>query len=340
MAEIKNIHDKFVRERLSQKENAINFLESYLPSELIEIIDFSKIEIEKDTFITKELEEYFADLLYKVEIKGKESYIYVLLEHKSYEDKYVVLQLLEYMLKCWKQKKKDKEKLPIILPLLVYHGQSDWKYGNQLIDLLDTEDENLLKYIPNFEYILYDICRYTDEEIVGQTEIKLLIRLLKYGSMQTLEENFKSVLELLGEILSNPDKFITYMLYIIQNINIEPEKLAEIVSEEVSKEGGDLIMTTAQILMERGMKEGEAKGILKGKLEGKLEGILEGILEGKLEGILEGIELGLDIKFGKSGLMLMTLIRNIKDIEKLELIKERIRKADKLDEVEELLSIN
>lgn len=117
MAEIKNIHDKFIRERLSQKENAINFLENYLPKDLIEIIDLSKIEMEKDSYITEELEEYFADLLYKVEIKGKESYIYVLFEHKSYEDKFVVLQLLEYMLKCWKEKKKNKEKLPVILPL-------------------------------------------------------------------------------------------------------------------------------------------------------------------------------------------------------------------------------
>lgn len=328
MAEIKNIHDKFVRERLSQKENAMNFLESYLPLELLEIIDLNKIEIEKDTYITEELEEYFADLLYKVEIKGKESYIYVLFEHKSYEDKYVVLQLLEYMLKCWKQKKKDKESLPIILPLLIYHGKSEWKYGNQLIDLLEIEDERLLKYIPNFEYILYDICRYSDERIIGQTEIKLLIRLLKYGSMDIIQAKFKLILELLGEILNDPEKFKTYILYIIQHIDMQPEKLAEIVSKEVSKEGGELIMTTAQILLERG------------KMEGKMEGIVEGEIKGKLEGLLEGIEGMLDIKFGKSGIMLMNIIRGINDIKKLEEIKERIRKADKLEEIEELLTIN
>ena len=94
MKKLNNPHDKFLKETLSRKENAVGFIQNYLPQEIVTMIDLDNIEIEKDSYITKNLQEYFTDLLYKVIIKGEESYIYVLFEHKSYPDKLIWLQLL------------------------------------------------------------------------------------------------------------------------------------------------------------------------------------------------------------------------------------------------------
>ncbi len=320
MTDIINIHDKFVKERLSQRENAIDFLKNYLPAELLEIVDLTGIKIEKDSFVTEELKEYFTDLLYKVDIKGNESYVYVLFEHKSYPDKYVSLQILEYILKCWKVKKKGNKKLPVVLPLVIYHGKKNWKYGNRLSEIVSKEDVRLQKYIPDFEYILYDICRYEDEEITGIEEMKLFMQLLKYGGLDKLEEELEKILELLKYLMNDRDKFTSYIIYIMKIIEIEPKKLAKMVSEKVSKEGGELIMTTAQILINEGMEIG--------------------IIEGEIRGLLEGIELALDIKFGEEGLARMERIREIRDIKKLETVKERIRKASKIEDVEEVLYRN
>ena len=40
------------------------------------------------------------------------------IEHKSYKDKKVILQLLSYMLKMWKRDMGDKRPLRIIIPLV------------------------------------------------------------------------------------------------------------------------------------------------------------------------------------------------------------------------------
>lgn len=47
-----------------------------------------------------------------------------LIEHKSYSDKKVSLQLLKYMTKIWELHLKQNNfgKLPVILPLLIHHG--------------------------------------------------------------------------------------------------------------------------------------------------------------------------------------------------------------------------
>ena len=76
--------------------------------------------------ISKELKEFYCDLLYKLELAGDDGFIYILFEHKSYRDKLTPLQLLEYMLKIWRLflKQNTTERLPIIIPLVLYHGPS------------------------------------------------------------------------------------------------------------------------------------------------------------------------------------------------------------------------
>ena len=124
-----NPHDKLFRAVWSNPENAFGFLEHYLPGKVLQVLDIRSLEIAKDSFIEKELKDYYSDILYRVNLAGKPGYIYILFEHKSYFDRNVHLQLLEYMTKIWRQhiknqkeRKKGKNRLPIIIPILICHG--------------------------------------------------------------------------------------------------------------------------------------------------------------------------------------------------------------------------
>ena len=108
---------------MSDKENAISFLQNYLPDELLRLINLDSLQIEKDSFVSDKLQESFSDLLYQVQIAGTPGYIYLLFEHKSYPEKMIALQLLEYMVACWRLKARQKHPLPVIIPLVVYHGE-------------------------------------------------------------------------------------------------------------------------------------------------------------------------------------------------------------------------
>lgn len=149
MEKINNPHDLYFKETLSKQENARSFLQSYLPANVLELIDLSQIEIEKDSFVTAELQQYFSDLLYRVDFRGRQGYIYILFEHKSYQETWIGLQLLEYMLQCWKRKKEQRQKLPIIVPLVIYHGKDHWRQGQRLSDLFECTDQSLCRYIPD-----------------------------------------------------------------------------------------------------------------------------------------------------------------------------------------------
>ena len=76
------------------------------------------LEPQKDSFINKELQESFSDLLFKANINNREGYLYFLFKHKSYPSRDVAFQLLKYMVEIWNTKIENTNRLPIIIPLV------------------------------------------------------------------------------------------------------------------------------------------------------------------------------------------------------------------------------
>ena len=121
---VKHPHDAFFKKTFSKKEIAVDFLKNYLPEKILEHINLETLTNQNGEYIDKNLKKDFSDLLYQVEIDGREGYIYILFEHKSYEDEKVIFQLLRYMTKIWEERFDSKrKKAPIIIPLVIYHGK-------------------------------------------------------------------------------------------------------------------------------------------------------------------------------------------------------------------------
>lgn len=280
MGIINKPHDKFFKETMINIENSRSFMENYLPSEILNIVDFDNLTVEKDSYIDEELEEYFSDILFKTNINQKEGYIYFLFEHKSYVSDTISLQLLKYILKIWEQKfKKEKQKkLPLIIPMVIYHGENKWNIAKKLTDMIEGVAElpkEILKYIPNYEYILYDLSPYGEEEIKGNVQLRIFLEILKAIYNKDIEE-FIKVLEksiIALERLENQDKgidyfetFIRYIMNARQDISITD--VYEVV-KNISLERSEEIMTIAEQLIKEGMEKGIEKGIEKGRLEEK-----------------------------------------------------------------------
>ena len=74
-----------------------------MPSDVLEHIDLKTLTNQNGEYIDEKLKKDFSDLLYQVDIDGKKGYIYILFEHKSYEDEKVIFQLLRYMSRIWEE---------------------------------------------------------------------------------------------------------------------------------------------------------------------------------------------------------------------------------------------
>lgn len=269
MEMINNPHDKFFKSTFSDISITRDFLDNYLPIELRKVVNLGRIKLENGSFIDNELKEYQSDLLFRVDVMGEEGYVYFLMEHKSYQHKPVIFQILKYMLKIWEAKLKEEDKLPIIFPLVIYHGEKRWKIHKSLGEFIygfEKIPTEVRKYIPNYEYELYDISSYTQEEIKGQAVLRITMEFMKNFSIGDIEETkelIKRTILTLNE-LDQKEKatelFEICMRYVLnspQEINIED--ILDI-TKMLSKERSDEIMTLADKLRQEGLERGIERG--------------------------------------------------------------------------------
>ena len=76
MKKLSSPHDKYFKFNMSIRSNAVEFFTYYLPEEILKLIDFDTLVICKDSFIDEDLKEYFSDILYTVNCRLRQLYLY------------------------------------------------------------------------------------------------------------------------------------------------------------------------------------------------------------------------------------------------------------------------
>ncbi|WP_341301645.1 Rpn family recombination-promoting nuclease/putative transposase [Lysinibacillus sp. FSL H8-0500] len=81
-----------------------------------------------------------------------------------------------------KRQKEQAKEFPIIIPLVFYHGKQIWSLPTSLGPLLDGYEElpeDVKKYVPNFDYLLYDLSHYSNKDIQGTVPLRMMLTLLR-----------------------------------------------------------------------------------------------------------------------------------------------------------------
>ena len=155
MANIPSVHDSFFRSLLDDSQLALDYFKSALPEHIIRLLDLSSLKRMPDSYVSAELEKTLSDVVYtchRVDGKGHVA-VCLLVEHKSYRDNYTPVQIGGYLFSGYQhQIRQGKKKLTPIIPVLFYHGRQKWEYWT-LDRLFDGLDDELLGFIPKFEYI-------------------------------------------------------------------------------------------------------------------------------------------------------------------------------------------
>ena len=111
------------------------------------------------SFVSEEFLARESDVIYKINLKTRQVYIFILLEFQSTVDKTIPVRMFSYLFQFYDllQRDSQKGKLPSIFPLLLYSGLEDWTIPTNIKDLIDHQIPE--KYIPNFEYytIIHEI---------------------------------------------------------------------------------------------------------------------------------------------------------------------------------------
>ncbi len=71
MGKTENIHNNLFQKIFEEKENVRSFLKISLPKELLERVNFERIELDPTSYISDDMKGYFSDMVIKTKIIGK-----------------------------------------------------------------------------------------------------------------------------------------------------------------------------------------------------------------------------------------------------------------------------
>jgi predicted transposase/invertase (TIGR01784 family) len=271
MPDLTQPHDHFIKDILSRPGAARDFVQNYLPPEVVALLDLDSLDPTKDSFVDAELRSHYSDLLFTVSLKNRRpAFLYLLFEHKSYSDPDVGFQLLRYSVRIWEQYRRRETQglLPPILPLVLYHGKSRWEVSTRFRDLVASPPE-LLRYIPDFEHHLCDLTAYSDEEIRGAVTLRAALLLMKHIFDPDLLDRLPAVLGLLRELArgrTGLETIETFLRYLVSASDaIDAEGLHHALEASLPGTGETLMPTLAEKWYEDGRQEGRQEGHTEGE---------------------------------------------------------------------------
>ncbi len=254
MNPINNPHDKFFKETFSRLEVAKSFIEEVFPSDLRERLNIAGLKRVTDSFMDEELEEYLADVVYQTDFAGQKTLVTLLFEHKSYIQKYPHLQLLQYILNIWKEERKQKKKLSVVIPIIIHHGEGTWKYKS-MKSYFKGLHPSLEKFIPDFDYLLFTLDKIEDSQIANFQNLLLSMTTMLLKHSHDKEDEFLKLSSFWAEKLNRLDaekqlEFIKTVFYYIETtLNLTQKDLTPIFTE-VSTNVNNIAMTIADRIRE------------------------------------------------------------------------------------------
>lgn len=253
---IKKAQDKFFKNVFSRKDIVTELFQKTLSEEVLPKLNLTELELVSGSFVDGKLKEHFADLVYRCPLIDQgEVQLVLLLEHKSYQEAYPHFQLLQYLLELWNQNIKQQQKPIFIIPIVFYHGKTNWNY-QQMQDYFQGIPTPLLqRYLPLFEYDLIDLSTLSNAQIEQFKNGFLAVStfLLKHRHQSNYIKVFEQeFVELMKKIAVEADEGLveTLLLYIQQTNDLAVEELL-FIFEKISNETREKAMSTYEREIEK-----------------------------------------------------------------------------------------
>ncbi len=243
--------DDFFRRILQNRKIVEELLKVLVNKSWVKDLDFLTLRTDKDTYVSKKHKKSADDMIWKINYRNHTStsnptaviHIVIMLEVQSSNDNKMPFRFLDYIGSYYENQfksiKKD-EKIPTIIPILLYVGETSWNAKIKFHDLVHIPDKKLKRYIPDFEYIPIIMDKISKKKLSEAESV--LARLLSLNKSKNKDE-FKELCHNLFKFIKikNIDEQKEYLEYFMSYIHLvlkapiskdEAQKIADKVVEE------------------------------------------------------------------------------------------------------------
>jgi len=165
------------------------------------------------------------------------------------------------------------EPLPIVIPIVLYHGRRKWNAATSVQELFDPEllrDPDAAPFIPKFSFLLDDLTKLSDDALRARpvdlvtTLVLWALRDARMGAgalLRSVERWGAALQELNAQGQYGADALRVVLWYLLLvNRRRGPQNFDQLIAQRLPAETRGALMTLAEQLEARGRVEGKAEG--------------------------------------------------------------------------------
>jgi predicted transposase/invertase (TIGR01784 family) len=275
-------HDRLFKLTFGDPEQARGLLRPLLPAELARRIDWDSLALEPGSFVDESLAWRHTDLLFRASLDGGTLFLYLLIEHQSDEDPLMPFRCLVYVtrvLERYVQQHEGTRALPAVLPLVVSHAARPWNAPLELFELFDlpaASKQAVAAHLPSLRFLLDDLALETEDTLrrreLGE-QAKLTVLALRQARVARAFADalirWTDLVRALDAAPGGREKLTALLTYILSAGEDPPENLRDVLQSHIGHEASEVVMTTAERLIQEGHQRGRAEGLAEGLTKGQ-----------------------------------------------------------------------
>jgi hypothetical protein len=287
-------HDRLFKEVFSTTEAQQDLVRLALPPEITSRFRLETVRdaSEESAGVTRGR----ADLLLSVETADDTTeYVYVLVEHKSFRDPTVAVQLLGYVAGI--MRKHGKLPMPVVHPVVFYHGDKTWIAPRELTGLhhaagptdsdgppkeTERDDESSSRpepsggYPVNLRYHLFNLSTIPPEQIAKRSRARAYAGMIamKYIKRKLEDGDIQVIARVVARSPLPGDLHHTITTYVFEQVKdtYRQPLLTAIEGAVYTEQEGTRMRSIADSLREEGMMTGLEQGMTQGLEQGVEQG--------------------------------------------------------------------
>ncbi|MGE4336246.1 MAG: Rpn family recombination-promoting nuclease/putative transposase [Pigmentiphaga sp.] len=145
----------------SSPEIVRDLILGFVPDDWLHGLDYSTLEKVPGSYVSDDLRQRADDVIWRVRAEGQWVYLYLLIEFQSTVDPWMAVRVMTYVGLLYqdlirRSQVLDGRKLPPVLPIVLYNGESRWAAATDVAELIPRAPGLVARYLPKLQYLLID----------------------------------------------------------------------------------------------------------------------------------------------------------------------------------------
>jgi predicted transposase/invertase (TIGR01784 family) len=289
-------HDHSYKLLFSHPEMVADLLRGFVHEDWVAQLDFGSLEKVSGSFVADDLREREDDVIWRARWGDQWLYVYLLLEFQSTVDPFMAIRIMVYVGLLYQdlirtQPLKPGERLPPVLPIVLYNGERPWNAAEDIGDLIAEVPGGLERYRPSLRYLLLDEGRYPDSELAGLRNLAAAVfRIENSANHEALQRALDA---LIGWLQAPEQESLRRSFVVWLNRVVLSSKLPGVEFPELNdlREIRNMLAERVKDWSRAWKQEARAEGREEGRKVGRQEGLEEGQKQGEFTMLVRLLEL-------------------------------------------------